>query len=162
MNNLPYDYRKSQNRPPEGEDQPPGRRASYNARGRIRGLRSTPGANLSPNDSMTGLSIPSEFGKGLSDSGAWGSFFKGNSPTGVRMGYTANSQSIADAAYPMAFPVQRQSPAFSDNPAPLGPLGGTRDQLAVDNNAPSSSEYLGTVISSAKNWMKRFGQDLYG
>lgn len=76
-----------------------GRAPSYDARGNVRGFRSRPGAPQSANDSMhnlTGIERPAAGGK--SAPGAWGGFFKGNSPVGVAMGHEPTNPSIAAAA----------------------------------------------------------------
>lgn len=101
---TPYAWRSARSRNSQNstveEMEEKGRAPSFNARGQIDGFRSRPGAPMSPNDTLGGLTgISRPAGGGLSDRGAWGAFFGGNSPEGVRMGATATNPAIADAAF---------------------------------------------------------------
>lgn len=131
-----------------------GRKPSYGQGMQLRGFRSRPGAPIAGNtDDRTGMRREKT---GFTNKEDWGNFFKGNSPTGVRLGYRANSPSIAAAAFPVPgnLDQQIQAPIISDNPVPAIPVVEPGAQLA---DVPTSTDYLGSVISNAQNWMKRFG-----
>lgn len=162
-----------------------GRSPSFDSTGNIRGFRSRPGAPQSPMDSMTGRGIPNNPKGGLSSAEDWGAFFKGNSPTGVRIGYAPASPSIAAAAFPTGQPRMTTgnltdggyvgpitptgnlpdvpTPGFSTpegnadtaNPFPNLPAPGM-DGLPAFTSTPPATEYLGNVISTARDYLKRF------
>lgn len=156
---LPYDYTKSRTHQQRQEEAvASGRRPSF-GRARsgemfIRGFRSRPGAPHAANDSMANLTGMNREASGFTNNEDWGSFFRGNSPVGVRMGYKAASPQIAAAAFPT--PAQLpQTPLVSDNPLPL-PAVPAAPSSVVASSTPAP-DYLGTVISNAQNWMKRNG-----
>lgn len=169
MPDLPYNYKSSRRRTPGIDpstvDTFAGRAPSFGRTRQgepfIRGFRSRPGATQSPRDSLVNLTgMTRDPSTGMTKDSDWGNFFKGNSPAGVRMGYQAANPAIAAAANPATqIP---QTPQISDNPTPLPALPSSGAMLASTDTAPTSQGYLGSVISSAQDWMKRFGTDLYG
>lgn len=155
---LPYDYRKSRSRSTAGDMTQAGRRPSFGTSKSgetfIRGFRSRPGAPQAANDTMANLTGMRREPSGFTNNEDWGSFFKGNSPVGVRMGYKAASPQIAAAAFPA--PAQLpQTPLISDNPTPLPAMPASPSSMVA--SAPTAPDYLGTVISNAQDWMKRNG-----
>ena len=145
-----------------------GRKPSLDSAGNIRGFRSRPGATVSSRESMANLGIPGNPEGGLSDSTAWGSFFKGNSPTGVRLGFRATNPAIAAAANPLA-----ATSAPTPNPAaPMGntdadwrlvpglypesePDGSVPGFPGLASSTPNRAGYLDNVINTAQNFLRR-------
>ena len=106
------------------------------------------------------VGIPANPKGGLSDANAWGSFFKGNSTEGVRLGYKPSNLGIGQAAIKNGYAsssilpiagVPTSAPFSVAPPAPEMMGGGT--QLAA---VPSADEYLGNVINSSREYLKRF------
>lgn len=116
----PYPHRPANHPIPQDDGEPTGRRPAFNYMGQFRGFRSTPGSVQSDRNVSTG--IRPDGNSGFSKEEDWADFFKGNSPTGVRYGYQANNQAVADAAN-------------ADQPDGSGPSAGDVQQIGsrLDN-----------------------------
>lgn len=157
--NLPYDYTKSRTRQERMDDGiAQGRRPSFgklrSGEMFIRGFRSQRGATVSERDTMANLTGMNREPSGFTNTQDWGSFFQGNSPTGVRLGYRPSTPAVAAAAFPV--PQQMpQAPVVSDNPTPLPAIPASPASMMAQN--AGAQDYLGNVISNAQEWMKRNG-----
>lgn len=181
----PFPHRPANHPVPQDVGEPVDRRPTFNQQGGFRAFRSVPGATQSDRNVSTG--IRPDGSSGFSKEADWADFFKGNSPTGVRYGYQANNQAIADAAN-MDQPVGQMTgnnipglpPGSAEdirrNAQPIGgagyptptvnppdpEMGDNIPGLDASSSTPSATGYLSNVIDSTQNWMKQNFGDMYG